>query len=156
MCMHACVSLCVFCTDLTKLHVADSTDHWTCQWCAGDQFAVGVLRTQSTLGTVRVSWTIEGLNGLQPQLGFQTFTGTLTFLPVRTCKHQHTYICCQYRSPLCDSNCIEKSSACSFSCSCWLVWICFSTSLSSYSFSYFFLLLLLHFSSSSSSSSSFF
>ena len=107
MCVHSCVSLCVFCTDLTKLHVADSTDHWTCQRCAGDQFAAGVLRTQSTLGTVRVSWTIEGLNGLQPQLGFQTFTGTLTFLPVRTCKHQHTYICCQYHSPLCDSNCIE-------------------------------------------------
>ncbi|XP_076465116.1 adhesion G-protein coupled receptor V1-like isoform X2 [Babylonia areolata] len=47
----------------------------------GDRFMVGVERTQSTMGTVGVKWVIEGLNGLQPHLGFRNFTGSLTFLP---------------------------------------------------------------------------
>jgi hypothetical protein len=51
---------------------------------AGDTVYVGVVRTQASLGTVRVSWFIDGLNGLQPQLGFQVYSGNLTFLPVCT------------------------------------------------------------------------
>ncbi|KAL8615958.1 hypothetical protein ACOMHN_034634 [Nucella lapillus] len=47
----------------------------------GDQFAVEVQRSKSTRGTVKVRWVIEGLNGLQPHLGFRVFTGALTFLP---------------------------------------------------------------------------
>ncbi|XP_052793587.1 adhesion G-protein coupled receptor V1-like [Mya arenaria] len=47
----------------------------------GDTISVDVVRSPSQFGTVNVDWSIQGLNGLDPAGGFQTYEGTLQFLP---------------------------------------------------------------------------
>ncbi|XP_048257204.1 adhesion G-protein coupled receptor V1-like isoform X2 [Haliotis rufescens] len=47
----------------------------------GESFTCRVSRTSPAYGTVVVSWTIDGINGLLPQNGFRQPSGTLTFAP---------------------------------------------------------------------------
>jgi len=51
---------------------------------SGDTVSLQVNRDPSQFGTVDVSWSIIGLNGLDPSQGFMIHQGTLTFLPVST------------------------------------------------------------------------
>ncbi|KAJ8304146.1 hypothetical protein KUTeg_017729 [Tegillarca granosa] len=47
----------------------------------GDKIFINVTRKKSALGTVTVDWNIQGMNGLNPQLGFETVQGSFQFLP---------------------------------------------------------------------------
>ncbi|XP_055956200.1 adhesion G-protein coupled receptor V1 [Patella vulgata] len=47
----------------------------------GDDLTVLVKRTEPAHGTVSVDWQIRGRAGLQPDTGFQTSSGSLTFQP---------------------------------------------------------------------------